>query len=66
MGSFQRKSMAKERVRHFRISAGKTAVCFGRIVTEVYTYFVECFKDFIFRKRLLLLALIAHRMHRKR
>ena len=44
----------------------KTAVSFGRIVAEVYTYFVQPFKDFIFRKRLLLLALMAHRMHRKR
>jgi len=44
----------------------KTAVSLGRIVTEVYPYFVQSFKDFIFRKKLLLLALVAHRMHRKR
>jgi hypothetical protein len=39
---------------------------YGISVAKVYTQFAKSFKDFIFGKRLLLLALMAQRVHRKR
>jgi hypothetical protein len=42
------------------------AVGLGRSVAKVYTQFVISFKDFIFGKKLLLLAEMAYRVHRKR
>jgi hypothetical protein len=47
-------------------TAGESAICFGRSVARVYTQFTAGFKDFIFGKRLLLLAIAIRRVHRKR
>jgi len=38
----------------------------GRSVAKVYTQFASRFKDFIFGEKLLLLARMAYRVHRKR
>jgi hypothetical protein len=46
--------------------AGENAMNYGRSVAKVYTQCAESFKDFIFGRKLLLLALMAQRVHRKR